>query len=147
MFYPDKNFIETLTAGEKFIFVKVICGLVAADKQIAREQLLYLKELALKFDVSADSLSVMIKTADRDALIKQARMITERPKALALIKDLCMAANIDTELVDDEIDFILDVAEALNIDAHTVKEINAVVNEYLALSQKACILLEQEHWT
>jgi len=147
MFYPDKNFINTLTSAERFIFVKVICGLVAADRQVTREELLYLKELALKFEITGESISTMIKTADKEALIKQARMITDRPKALMLIKDLCMTANTDADLADSEIDFILDIAEAMNIDPNMVKDINAVVNEYLAISQKACILLEQEHWT
>ena len=68
MFYPDKNFINTLSAGEKFIFVKIICGLVAADRQVTREELLYLKELALKYDVESESISTMIKTADHEAL-------------------------------------------------------------------------------
>lgn len=147
MFYPDKNFIETLSAAERFIFVKVICGLVASDRKVTREELLYLKELALKFNVGAENISTMVKTADKQALLKQARMITERPKALMLIKDLCMTANTDTDLADSEIDYILDIAEAMNIEPTIVKDINAVVNEYLALSQKACILLEQEHWT
>ena len=147
MFYPDKNFIETLSAGERFIFVKVICGLVAADRKITREELLYLKELALKFNVGAENISTMVKTANKPALLKQAHMITDRSKALMLIKDLCMTANTDTDLADEEIDFILDIAEAMNIEPSKVKDINAVVNEYLALSQKAAILLEQEQWT
>ena len=147
MFYPDKNFINTLSAGERFIFVKVICGLVAADRQVTGEELIYLKELALKFNLEPESISTMIKTADKLSLIKQARMITTRSKALMLIKDLCMVANTDADLEDNEIDYILDIAEAMNIEPDMVKEINAVVNEYLALSQKACILLEQEHWT
>ena len=147
MFYPDKNFIESLSAGERFIFVKVICGLVAIDRQVTREELLYLKELALKYEVTADSLSTMIKTADKEALLKQAHMITDRPKALMLIKDLCMVANTDADLADSEIDYILDIAEAMNIEPNIVKDINAIVNEYLALSQRACDLLEQEHWT
>lgn len=146
MFYPDKSFIESLSAGERFIFLKVICGLVAIDRQVTREELLYLKEIALKYEVSADSLSTMIKTADKETLLKQARMITERPKALMLIKDLCMAANSDADLEDCEIDYILDIAEAMNIEPNIVKDINAIVNEYLALSQRACALLEQEHW-
>ena len=147
MFYPDKNFIETLSAAERFIFVKVICGLVAADRKVTREELLYLKELALKFNVGAENISTMVKTADKNALIKQARMINSRPKALMLIKDLCMTANTDADLADSEIDYILDIAEAMNIEPTIVKDINAIVNEYLSLSQKACILLEQEHWT
>ena len=31
MFYPDKNFINTLSNGERFIFLKIICGTVAAS--------------------------------------------------------------------------------------------------------------------
>ena len=147
MFYPDKNFISTLSAGERFIFVKVICGLVAADRKVTREELLYLKELALKYEIESESISTMIKTADHESLLKQARMITDRPKALMLIKDLCMVANSDADLTDSEIDFILDVAEAMNIEPSIVKDINALVNEYLALSQKARILLEQDNWT
>ena len=147
MFYPDKNFINTLSAGEKFIFVKIICGLVAADRQVTREELLYLKELALKYDVESESISTMIKTANHEALLKQARLITDRQKGLMLIKDLCMVANLDADLADNEIDYILDVAEAMNIEPTIVKDINAVVNEYLAVSQKARILLEQDNWT
>lgn len=146
MFYPDKNFISTLSQAERFIFLKVICGLVAADRKVSREELLYLKEVALKYDVGAESLSVMIKTADRKALIHQARMIADRSKALMLIKDLCLIANTDVELEDTEIDYILDIAEAMNIEAERVKDINALVNEYLALSERACLLLEQKNW-
>lgn len=147
MFYPDKNFINTLDTTERFIFIKVICGMVACDKQVAKEELLYLRELSLKFEVGSQAIANMIRNSDTKDLIKQARMIENRSKALMLIKDLCMVANNDMNLADDEIDYILDIAEAMGIDAERVKEINAVVNEYLEVSQKACILLEQEHWT
>ncbi|MBO5284695.1 MAG: hypothetical protein J6B00_02340 [Alphaproteobacteria bacterium] len=146
MFYPDKNFISTLSQAERFIFLKVICGLVAADRKVSREELLYLKEAALKYDVSAESLSVMIKTADKSALIRQARMLTDRSKALMLIKDLCLIANTDVDLEDNEIDYILDIAEAMHIEPDRVKDINALTNEYLALSERACLLLEQKTW-
>ncbi len=147
MFYPDKNFIDTLSQGERFIFLKIICGTVAANRQVSRAELLYLKEMALKYEVSGESLANMIKSADRKTLIMQARMITDRAKALMLIKDMCMVSNIDNSLEDSEIDYILDIAEAMGIEPDRVKDINNVVNEYLAVSQKACILLEQEHWT
>lgn len=147
MFYPDANFIRSLSEKERFIFLKIICGMVAADRKVSREELVYLRELALKYGASGDKLSVMIKSAETDMLLKQARMITDRVKALALIKDMCMVANLDTDLTDNEIDYILDVAEAMGIDDKRVRDINAVVNEYLAVSQKAALLLEQEHWS
>ncbi|MCM1324719.1 MAG: TerB family tellurite resistance protein [Acetobacter sp.] len=147
MFYPDKKFIASLSEGEKFIFLKIICGVVAVDRKVSREELVYLRELALKYEVSGDKLSAMIKSSDNAILLKQARMIVDRVKALALIKDMCMVANLDTDLADAEIDYILDVAEAMGIEPRRVQDINAVVNEYLAVSQKAAMLLEQEHWS
>lgn len=146
MFYPDKNFINTLSEGEKFIFLKAICGLVAADRKISRDELLYLKEMALKYNVSGETLSTMIKTANKETIPAQVRKITNRSKALMLIKDLCMVANIDVDFTDNEIDYILDVADAMGIEAQRVRDINSLVNQYFSISQKAARLLEQDNW-
>ncbi len=142
MFFPDKDFIEKLSDGEKFIFLKVICGLVASDRQVTKEELLYLKDMAEMYNVKGATLATMIKTADRKALLKQARLIDERKKALMLIKELCMVANKDTTLEDNEIDYILDVAEMMKIEPNTVKDINSAVNAYITLAQKVSDLLE-----
>ncbi len=147
MFYPDKAFIDNLKEGEKFIFLKVICGLIASDRKISREEMSYLKEMALKYDVDGETLSNMIRSANRKDVLIQAKMIKNRTKALTLIKDLCMVANTDIDLAENEIEYILDVAEQVGIEASRVQEINKVVNEYLSLSKRACRLLEQEHWT
>lgn len=147
MFYPDKTFILTLNEAERFIFLKIICGMVACDRKVTIEELIYLRELSLKFDIKSENISNMIRTADKSTLIKQARFIKDRKKALMLIKDLCMVANNDLHLDDDEIDYILDIAEIMGIDSERVKEINNIVNEYLSISQRAKELLEQEHWS
>ncbi len=144
MFYPSKQFIETLSDAERFIFLKVICGMVASDRRVSKNEISYLKELALQFGVSADTITVMVKSSDTKALLKQARMITDRNKALALIKDLCLVANKDIELEDKEIDYILDVAEVLGVDPIRVKDINVVVNSYLDCEKNIKKLLELE---
>lgn len=144
MFYPDKKFVETLSEAEKFIFLKVICGLVASDRQVTKEELVYLKELAKMYEVDGTSLSNMIKSADRNALLKQARMIDERKKALVLIRDLCVIANNDIDLEDNEISYILDIAEIMGIDPIRVKDINTVVNSYFECEKNMKLLLEIE---
>ena len=147
MFYPDKKFIDTLSKGERFIFLKIICGAVASNRQISKEELLYLKEVALKYEVDGDELAKMIKSSDKEILMKQARLIKNRAKSLVLIKDMCMVANVDTNLDNHEIDFILDIAGAMGVAPQRVQDINEIVNEYLTISQKARLLLEQENWT
>ena len=59
-----------------------------------------------------------------------------------LVKELCMVANKDTSLEDNEIDYILDIAEVMNIEPDKVKDINKVVNAYITLALKAGDLLE-----
>lgn len=145
MFYPNKQFIKTLSEGERFTYLKIICGMIAMDKKVSQNELSYLKELANKFAVGSESLATMIKTAEHDILVKQARTITNRVTALVLIKDLCMVANNDVELCDEEIDYILDIAEALNIEADRVRDINTVVNQYLEISDKLSELLESDY--
>ena len=145
MFYPNKKFIKTLSDGERFTYLKIICGMIAIDKQVSQAELSYLKELASKYSVTAESLANMIKTANHEILVKQAHTIDNRVTALMLIKDLCMVANTDVELCDDEIDYILDIAEAMNIEADRVRDINTAVNQYLALSDKLSELLESEY--
>lgn len=144
MFYPDKTFIDQLTSGEKFIFLKIICGLVASDKQVTKQELIYLKEVGFKYETSSDSLIEMIKTTDRKSAVLLARKITNRSHALVLIKDLCMVANKDTSLEDLEIEYILDIAESMNIEPIKVREINDIVNEYLFVAKKASVILEQQ---
>ena len=85
MFYPDENFIDTLSEAEKFIFLKVICGLVASDRQVTKEELMYLKDVAKIYKIDGTSLSNMIKSFNKKDVLKQARMIDERHKALILI--------------------------------------------------------------
>ena len=145
MFYPNKKFIKTLSEGERFTYLKIICGMIAMDKQVSQSELAYLKEIASKYAVTAESLATMIKTANHAVLVKQARTIDNRIVALMLIKDLCMVANNDVELCDEEIDYILDIAEAMNIEADRVRDINTAVNKYLALSEQLSELLESEY--
>lgn len=144
MFYPNKKFVETLSEAEKFIFLKVICGLVASDRQVTKEELVYLKELAKMYEVDGTSLSNMIKSANRDVLLKQARMIDDYKKALVLIRDLCVIANNDIDLEDNEISYILDVAEVMGVDPVRVKDINTVVNSYFECEKNMKLLLEIE---
>ena len=144
MFYPDQAFINTLSSGERFVFLKIICGLIASDRQVTKEELLYLKEVALKYHTTSETLVDMIKTSNRKSSVILARKITDRSKALVLIKDLCMVANKDTELEDHEIEYILDIADAMQIEPIKVREINDIVNEYLFVAKKASIILEQQ---
>ena len=81
---------------------------------------------------------------NKDAIMERIGSITERPKALQLVKELCYLANSDTGLDDREIDFIIDVAEKVNIDSEKLKQINKWVLDKIVLQKTGEIILETE---
>ena len=80
-----------------------------------------------------------------DKFIEEAKKITERTKALQLIKELCLLANIDKDLSDGELDIIIDVAEATNIEQDKVIQINRWVLNNLVLAKVGRIILEEDN--
>jgi hypothetical protein len=70
--------------------------------------------------------------------------ITDRKKSLNLVKELCFLANSDTGLEDDEIDFIIDIAERMNVESDKIKQINKWVLDKIVLLKTGDIILENE---
>ena len=80
----------------------------------------------------------------RDAVMDNVGKITDRQKSLQLVKELCYLANSDTGLEDSEIDFIIDVAEKVNVDSERLKQINKWVLDKIVLQKTGEIILEME---
>ena len=144
MFYPDKSFIDSLSAGEKFIFVKVICGLVAIDRQVTREELLYLKELALKYDITADCAedgytAVKLAESKHYDLIFMDQMMPgiDGPETMRMMRD-CDLVDGSTKIVLLTANAIVGVKEAAiadGFDAYLAKpvDINELESTMLSL--------------
>jgi uncharacterized tellurite resistance protein B-like protein len=81
----------------------------------------------------------------KEAVMERVATITERTKALHLVKELCYLANSDTGLDDREIDFIIDVAEKVNVDSEKLKQINKWVLDKIVLQKTGEIILETEN--
>ena len=71
-----------------------------------------------------------------DELIEQAKKILNRQKALYLVKELLTVANSDEDLDDKEIDFVIKVSKALQIEDEKVAEINQLVLDYMSWNDR-----------
>lgn len=140
----EYDYIATLSADEKRVFVESFCCMVYADGNVAKEEIEFLKSIGKLYGVPEQEIVTILKSMKKEAVMERVKTITERTKALHLVKELCYLANSDTGLDDREIDFIIDVAEAVNVDSEKLKQINKWVLDKIVLQKTGEIILETE---
>lgn len=140
----EYNYIPTLDDKEKRVFVECFCCMVYSDKNVAKEEIEFLKGIGKMYDIQETEIVTILKSMKRDEILDKVAIITERKKALQLVKELCYLANSDSGLDDAEIDFIIDVAEKLSIESDKIKQINKWVLDKILLQKTGDIILEIE---
>ncbi len=138
----EYNYIPNLTDDEKRIFVECFCCMVYSDKVVAKEEIEFLKGIGKMYGIEEAEIVTILKSMKRDEILGKVELITDRKKALQLVKELCYLANSDSGLEDDEIDFIIDVAEKVNIESDKIKQINKWVLDKILLQKTGDIILE-----
>lgn len=140
----EYDYITTLTPEEKRVFVESFCCMVCSDKKVAKEEIDFLKSIGKMYEIPEKDIVTIMKALNRDAILEKVSTITDRKKALQLVKELCFLANSDSGLDDSEIDFIIDVAERLNVENEKIKQINKWVLDKIVLLKTGDIILENE---
>lgn len=140
----EYEYIATLSPEEKRIFVESFCCMVCSDKKVAKEEIDFLKNIGKMYEIPESDIVNIMKSLNKEQIFAKVGQITERKKALQLVKELCFLANSDSGLDDDEIDFIIDIAERLNVENDKIKQINKWVLDKLVLLKTGDIILENE---
>ncbi len=140
----EYEYIATLSPEEKRIFVESFCCMVCSDKKVAKEEIDFLKNIGKMYEIPEAEIVNIMKNLNKEQILEKVSRITERKKALQLVKELCFLANSDSGLDDDEIDFIIDIAERLNVENEKIKQINKWVLDKLVLLKTGDIILENE---
>lgn len=140
----EYNYIATLDDNEKRIFVECFCCMVYSDKNVAKEEIEFLKGIGKMYGIQETEIVTILKGMKRDEILDKVVAITDRKKALQLVKELCYLANSDSGLDDAEIDFIIDVAEKINVESDKIKQINKWVLDKILLQKTGDIILEIE---
>lgn len=141
----DDDYINTLSSEERIIFLKAFCAMVRADGVVDAEEISFLKKISQRYGIDNSMVVEIIKNAAGMDLVAEARKITNRQHALQLIKELCVLANIDDDLHDNELDVIIDVAHAMNVEDDKIILINRWVLDNFILSRTGQIILEQDN--
>lgn len=141
----DEDYIKTLSPEERIIFLKAFCAMVRADGVVDAEEINFLKEISQRYGVENSAVVEIIKNAANMDVVSEARKINNRQHALQLIKELCVLANIDEDLHDNELDVIIDIAHAMNVEDDKIILINRWVLDNFILSKTGRIILEQDN--
>lgn len=141
----DEDYIKTLSNEERIIFLKAFCAMVRADGVVDAEEINFLKEISQRYGVENSAVVEIIKNAANMDVVSEARKINNRQHALQLIKELCVLANIDEDLHDNELDVIIDIAHAMNVEDDKIILINRWVLDNFILSKTGRIILEQDN--
>lgn len=140
----DSDYISTLSYDEKIIFLKIFCCLVRADGRVDNDEINFLKDIAARYGIDNATVVGIIKEPNIDC-VAEARKIGSRQHALQLVKEMCVLANIDNDLDDNELDIVIDSARAMGIEDEKIVLINRWVLDSLILTKTGEIILEQNN--
>lgn len=141
----DDSYIDTMTYEEKIIFLKLFCRIVKADGSVDAEEIAFLKQIAARYGIDNNTVVNIIKNSGTTNVVEEASKITNRQIALQLVKELCVLANIDSDLHDSELDIIIDAATAMGIENEKIVLINRWVLDSMILSRTGEIIMEQDN--
>lgn len=141
----DEAYINTLSREEKLAYLKIFCRLIKADSSIDADEISFLKMIAARYGVDNATMVSIIKSADSIDCMAEARKIVGRQHALELIKELCVLANIDDDLHDNELDIIIDAARVMGVEDEKVILINRWVLDSLILQKTGNVIMERDN--
>ncbi|MBR1841044.1 MAG: TerB family tellurite resistance protein [Alphaproteobacteria bacterium] len=141
----NDDYINELSMLEKTVFLKLFCKMIKADSTVDNDEIDFLKMIAARYGVDNATLVGIIKETDSINVSAEAAQITNRYHSLQLIKELCVLANIDDDLHDNELDIVIDAARAMNVEDDKVVLINRWVLDSLILSKTGKIIMEEEN--
>ena len=130
------EYVANLSLEEKLVFLRMIIRLIGKDGKIDHSERCFMKELAKQYQISKEYSAQVNQIMPEDELIEQAKKILNRQKALYLVKELLTVANSDEDLDDKEIDFVIKVSKALQIEDEKVAEINQLVLDYMSWNDR-----------
>lgn len=136
------EYVKSLTSQEKILFVRMIVALIKEDGEIEMQERNFIKEIAKQYKVSKAEFDKIQIRISNDDLIQEAEKILNRSKGLFLIKELLTVANTDDNLNDKEIDFIIKLCTALNIEDEKVMEINQLILDQINLLERYQTIME-----
>lgn len=138
----EDDFISTLNADEKLLFLRSLLAMIKADGRIDDKERALAHELARLYDVAGCS-EVLKNPQPKSMLLNEMKALAgNRKKAMLLLRELLIIAHIDDDFDEKEMSFVEETARALEIDERLVLELNQLILDYKLLQVRAGKIME-----
>ena len=132
-----------LSEKERVIFLKSLVQLARADGLAADDEKKFIIELAKNLKIDASKAEEVKKTETNETIINMASQITDRHIAMELIKEMCMLANSDGDLSDEEILLIGRIGTAMGLELEKIEQISQWVVDHIVWLEEGKIIFEK----
>ena len=138
----EDDFISTLNADEKLLFLRSLLAMIKADGRIDDKERALAHELARLYDVAGCS-EVLKNPQPKSMLLNEMKALAgNRKKAMLLLRELLIIAHKDDDFDEKEMSFVEEAARALEIDERLVLELNQLILDYKVLQVRAGKIME-----
>ena len=138
----EDDFISTLNADEKLLFLRSLLAMIKADGRIDDKERALAHELARLYDVAGCS-EVLKNPQPKSMLLNEMKALAgNRKKAMLLLRELLIIAHIDDDFDEKEMSFVEEAARAQEIDERLVLELNQLILDYKLLQVRAGKIME-----
>jgi len=127
----DKSIIRQMDIEARKLLLQIAMKLVCSDGNLDSLERKTVSGLARKYNLSPEDMYEIKIIPSKDEIFFGLRnLFFDRHTALFLIKEMISVANVDEEFVDEEEEFLFEVAHVLHIETSKVQEVYKLVEDY-----------------
>lgn len=139
----DMQYLADMTEDEKVVFLKALTRLAKIDGHLDESEKEFIKEIAVVFKVPASRHDDIMKVKDDNEVVDAVKLIQDRKKALELVKEMCLLANSDSDLSDNETLLIGRVGQAMGVELEKIQQISQWVIDRIIWIEEGKIIFEK----
>lgn len=139
----DMQYLTDMSEDEKVVFLKTLTRLAKADGHLDEDEKDFIREVAVVFGVPESRHSEIMQVKKDEEIVEAVKLIKNRKTALELIKEMCLLANTDSDLSDNEVLFIGRVGQAMGVELEKIQQISQWVIDRIIWLEEGKIIFEK----
>lgn len=139
----DMDYLKSMSEDEKVAFLKTLVRLAGVDGAFDDDEIDFIKEVAAVFEVPSKRVDEVKKLSSEEEVLSAVKVIKNRRAALELIKEMCLLANADSDLSDNELMLIGKVGEAMGVELEKIQQISRWVIDRIIWLEQGKIIFEK----
>lgn len=135
--------LSALNEEQQIAYMKALSFLAKVDGHVDESEKDYISEMAIFYGVSTDKLREIAANEDAEKVFGAVKKIKDRRASLELIKDMCLLAHQDEVLSDEEVLFIGQIGEAMNVSLDKIEQISKWIIDRIIWLEESKIIFEE----